>query len=157
MSRLKEALPKSSVGSPRDKDDFDVVSFRRALATILADLSSDRNVPAAVRRIRLQEVPLAFQAKEFADIVTRIVEERRGPVRRCALAFTAGLAAAEQSAFDRNQCLDGIGLFFKDVYPDLCSEIPRLPAIITSELLPTLRNVFPKAELSKRLPSGFGV
>jgi hypothetical protein len=136
---------------------FDVVTFRRALATILTDLSSDRNVPAAVRRIRLQEVPLASQAKEFADIVTRVVEERRGPVRRCALAFAAGLAAAEHSAFDRNACLDGVGLFFNDVYPDLCSEIPRLPAIVASELLPTLSNVFPKPELNKRLPSNLGL
>jgi hypothetical protein len=135
---------------------FNVVSFRRALATILGDLASDRNVPAAVRRIRLQEVPPEFQAKEFADIVTRIVEERRGPVRRCALAFTAGLAAAEQSAFDRMRCLDGIGLFFQEVYPELGKEIPRLPAIITSEFLPTLRNVFPKGELNKRLPNGLG-
>merc|ERR1719162_1014217 len=61
---------------------FDVVAFRRALASVLSDLSSDKNVPAAVRRIRLQEVPAEFQAKEFADIITRTVEERRGPIRQ---------------------------------------------------------------------------
>jgi hypothetical protein len=160
-SSKKRSQEKSRVTKPNflevsDAQEFDVVSFRRALATILADLSSDRNVPAAVRRIRVQEVPQAFQAREFADIVTRVVEERRGPARRCALAFAAGLAAAEHSAFDRNSCLDGIGLFFNDVYPDLCSEIPRLPAIVSSELLPTLRNVFPKPELNKRLPSSLG-
>lgn len=133
---------------------FDVVSFRRALASILADLASDRNVPAAVRRIRVQEVPAEFQAKEFADIITRIVEERRGPLRRCAFSFVAGLAAPEKSAFDRDACLDGIGHFFREVYPQLCIEIPRLPAIATSELLPTLANVFPKDDLIRRLPEG---
>jgi len=145
---------KAKEGSPRAA--FDVVAFRRALASVLADLSSDRNVPAAVRRIRLQAVPPEFQAKEFADIITRIVEERRGPIRRCALAFTAGLAAAdEQSAFDRMACLEGIGQFFHEVYPELCNEIPRLPAIVTSELLPTLRNVYPSIELDRHLPVAF--
>merc|ERR1719359_123638 len=139
---------KNKGGSPRGPPAFDVVAFRRALASILADLSSDKNVPAAVRRIRLQEVPVEFQAKEFADIITRIVEERRGPIRRCALAFATGLAAAEQSAFHRNACLNGIGQFFGEVYPELCNEIPRLPAIVTSELVPTLNNVFSKADLS---------
>jgi len=135
---------------------FDIVSFRRALATILSDLASDRNVPAAVRRIRLQEVPVEFQAKEFTDILTRVVEERRGPVRRCSLAFAAGLAsaAAEQSAFDRLACLDGAAQFFNDVYPDLCTEINRLPAIVASEVLPTFLNVFPKSDIDKILPAG---
>lgn len=133
---------------------FEVVSFRRALAAILADLATDKNVPAAVRRMRLQDVPIQFQTKEFVDILTRAVEERRGPIRRCALAFAAGLAAAEgQSAFSRENCLEGIGLFFKEVYDDLCGEIPRLPAIATSELLPTLRNVFSPDELNTRLPA----
>jgi len=135
---------------------FDVVTFRRSLAAVLVDLSSDRDVPAAVRRIRVLDVPLEHQAKEFADVITRIVEEKRGPIRRCALAFTAGLGAAdEQSAFDRNACLDGIGLFFNEVYPGLIGEIPRLAAITTSELVPTLRNVFPSAELDRRLPAAF--
>lgn len=142
--------------SPRETQGFDVVSFRRALASILVDLASDRNVPAAVRRMRLQEVPIEFQAKEFVDIITRIVEERRGPIRRCELAFAAGLGAAEQSAFDRNACLTGIGQFLGEVYPELCNEIPRLPAIATSELLPTLRNVYTNGELDQYLPEGFG-
>lgn len=153
MSRIKEAISNSSATSPREVEQFDVVSFRRALAGILSDLSSDRNVPAAVRRIRLQEVPLQFQAKEFADIITRIVEERRGPVRRIQLAFATGLGAAEgESAFDRKACLDGVSQFFNDVYPELCTEIARLPSIVSSELLPTLRNVYSKGELHNSLP-----
>lgn len=136
---------------------FDLVAYRRALNTILGNLASDRNIPAAVRRMRLLEVPAELQAKEFTDILTRIVEEKRGPIRRCSIAFATGLGAAEeQSAFEREACLDGISQFFIEVYPDLCSEIPRLPAIVTTELLPTLRNVFSKAEISKTLPSNFG-
>lgn len=131
---------------------FDVVAFRRALAATLTDLASDKKVPAAVRRIRVQEVPLEFQAKEFADIITRITEERRGPVRRCGLTFAAALGASEESAFDRTECLTGIGLFFGEVYPELCKEIPRLPAVAASEVLPTLRNVFSKDELDEYIP-----
>jgi len=94
---------------------FDLITFRRALATIFSDLASDKNIPAAVQRIRLQNVPVEFQADQFVDILTRIVEERRGAVRRCELAFLAGLVAAESSAFDRKEFLAGIALFFKDV------------------------------------------
>lgn len=131
---------------------FDVVSFRRTLSEVISDLASDRKVPAAVRRILSQDVPKKVQATEFTDIITRIVEERRGPIRRCSLSFAAGLAAAENNAFDRSACLDGIGEFFHQVYPVLCHECPRLPAIATRELLPTLRNVFSEVELTKRLP-----
>jgi len=156
-SQAKNKAPSPKAASPRDTPSFDVVAFRRALASILGDLASDRNVPAAVRRIRLQEVPVECQSQEFADIISRIVEERRGPIRRSALAFAAGLANAEQSAFDRNACLGGIGQFFREVYPELCHEIPRLPAIVTSELLPTLQNVFKSEELKSYLPSGFNL
>lgn len=154
---VSETAGRPKAGDQEDfREPFDIVSFRRTLATILADLSSDRNIPAAVRRIRLQGCPIEYQAKEFADIITRVVEEKRGPIRRSCLAFAAGLGAAEQSAFDREACLDGVGQFFEDVYPELCTEIPRLPAIVTSELLPTLRNVFPKSDINKILPAGFG-
>jgi len=156
-SQAKNKAPSPKAVSPRETPSFDVVAFRRALASILGDLASDRNVPAAVRRIRLQEVPVECQSQEFADIISRIVEERRGPIRRSALAFAAGLANAEQSAFDRNACLGGIGQFFREVYPELCHEIPRLPAIVTSELLPTLQNVFKSEELKSYLPSGFNL
>jgi len=133
---------------------FDLKGFRRTLAAILNDLTSDRNVAGAVNRVRAAQVPLECQAEQFSDIITRIVEEKRGPPRRCAMAFAAGLAAAEQSAFDRDQCLDGLVTFFRDVYPDLCSEVPRLPAIVRSELTPTFCSVFQKADINNRLPPG---
>jgi len=133
---------------------FDLKGFRRTLAAILNDLTSDRNVAGAVNRVRAAQVPLECQAEQFSDIITRIVEEKRGPPRRCAMAFAAGLAAAEQSAFDRERCLDGLVSFFRDVYPDLCSEVPRLPAIVRSELTPTFCSVFQKADINNRLPPG---
>jgi hypothetical protein len=133
---------------------FDLKGFRRNLAAILNDLTSDRNVSGAVNRVRSAQVPVECQAEQFSDILTRIVEEKRGPPRRCAMAFAAGLAAAEQSAFDREQCLAGLVSFFRDVYPDLCSEVPRLPAIVRSELTPTFCSVFQKGDINSRLPPG---
>jgi len=134
--------------------NFDLKIFRRNLAAILNDLTSDRNVGNAVRRVRSQQVPLECQAEQFSDIITRVVEEKRGPPRRCAMAFAAGLAAAEHSAFDREQCVAGMMSFFEDVYPDLCDEVPRLPAIVRSELTPTFCSVFPRSEINACLPPG---
>jgi len=135
-------------------DLFDLKLFRRNLAAILNDLTSDRNISAAVARVRLAQVPPECQAEQFADLITRIVEEPRGPPRRISMAFAAGLAAAEQSAFDRQQCLVGIASFFDDVYPELCNEVPRLPAIVRSEFTPTFCSVFSKAEIDECLPPG---
>merc|ERR1719506_3469099 len=142
-----------AAAAPAPEPTFNVVTWRRALASIFADLASDKNIPAAVQRVRMQQVPPENQAEQFMDILTRIVEERRGAVRRCELAFLAGLAAAEDSAFDRKECLAGIGLFFQEVYPDLCNEVHRLPAIMKSEFMPTVLNVFPASELNKVVPA----
>jgi len=145
-------LSSAKVEEDTSEDTFQVVEFRKALGSIFDDLASERNIPAAVQRIRLQAVPLALQALLFVDILTRIVEERRGAVRRCQLAFIAGLAAAESSAFDRKECLAGTTLFFRDVYNELCTEVHRLPAIMKSEFMPTMLNVFPTDELNKVVP-----
>lgn len=126
--------------------------FHRELNAILKDLSATRNVAVAVGRVRAQNVPKTHQAKEFADIITRATEESRGPVRRTAFAFCAGLAAAEQSAFFRAECLSGINIFFKEIYDDLSSEVSRLPCIMSCELLPTLLSVLPPAEVTALLP-----
>jgi hypothetical protein len=152
----KDATPEPSPKTepaPAPKEAFNIVNFRRTMGSIFSDLASDKNVPAAVQRVRLQEVPAHLQAEQYADILTRIVEERRGAVRRCELAFIAGLCAAECSAFDRQECLAGIGLFFKDVYGELCNEVHRLPAIMKSEFMPTVSNVFPVSELNKVVPA----
>jgi len=133
---------------------FDLKAFRRTLAAILSDLTSDKNVSKAVQRVRAEQVPVDRQAEQFTDLITRIVEEKRGPPRRCAMAFAAGLAAADKSAFDREQCLTGLTNFFQDVYPDLCDEVPRLPAVVRSELTPTFYSVFPQDEINSRLPPG---
>jgi len=135
-----------------DSDSFDPKAFHRELSAILRNLGSDRNVAAAVGKVRAQKVPVAYQAREFADIITRAAEESRGPVRRSAFAFAAGLAAAQESAFDRAQCIIGAGIFFQEVYQGLCEEVPRLSAIMSAELLPTLRTVLPALELRALLP-----
>jgi len=131
---------------------FDLVSFRRELSATLTKLASEKNAPAAVQYMRLQEVPVDFQADQFVDILSRVVEERRGAVRRCQFAFAAGLMQGDLSPFEQSECFNGIALFFKDVYVEMCGEIPRLPAILKSEFVPTLRNVFPSDELNAILP-----
>jgi hypothetical protein len=151
-----ESLSLAGPSTPDTPKEYDVVTFRRALASTLTKLALDKNVPAAVQYIRLQEVPVEFQADEFCDILSRILEEKRGAVRRCELAFAAGLVANEQSPFDSNACLQGIGLFFRDVYADLCTEVPRLPAIIRSEFVPTMNPVY-QTELNNVLPEDMRV
>jgi hypothetical protein len=136
-------------GAPEEA--FHAVEFRRALNAIFNDLASDKNIPAAVQRIRLQKVPVAEQADQFVDILTRVVEERRGAVRRLELAFVAGLAA--NSAFERTECLAGIDLFFRNVYGGACNEVHRLPAIMKSEFMPTMLEVLPAADLNKAVPA----
>jgi len=144
---------KTSSPKVEEVKTFQVVDFRKAIASIFDDLSASAlNIPAAVQRVRLQEVPLALQADLYVDILTRIVEERRGAVRRCQLAFIAGLAAAESSAFDRKECLVGISRFFGDVYNELCNEVHRLPAIMKSEFMPTMLTVVPAEDLHKVVP-----
>jgi len=131
---------------------FSLKAFKRELSATLKELSSERNVAAAVRRIRAQNVPTSHHASEFTDLLTRAAEETRGPARRSAFAFAAGLAAADPSCFDRSECINGAREFFAEVYQELCSEVPRLPAIAASELVPTLRSVFPASTLNEILP-----
>jgi len=150
---LRQPVPqRSEAAPPAIIGQFDLVIFRRALADSLAKLQADKNVPAAVQYIRLQQVPLQYQSDQFVDLLSRIVEERRGALRRLEFAFAAGLAAHENSPFDRKACLDGIALFFRDVYTDMCSEVQRLPAIIKSELLPTMYSVFTASEINASVP-----
>lgn len=153
--KATEALPaaqEEKQEQPRQAP-FSLVAFRRELSAILRDLGSDRNVGKAVKRVRQQGVPREHQAQQFADLLTRASEECRGPNRRSAFAFAAGLAAAaEQSAFNREECLAGTKEFFREVYPSLKGEVPRLPAIAAAEILPTLRSVLPVVQLSALVP-----
>lgn len=147
-----QTAPQVSMPAITRPEGFDLVAFRRELATTLTKLSIDRNVPSAVQSIRSLQVPVHLQTDQFVDIISRILEERRGIVRRCELAFAAGLMASDQSPFDKKACLAGIGLFFQDVYEDMCSEVPRLPAIMKSEFVPTMHTVFSAPELNAMFP-----
>lgn len=118
--------------------------FRKELRAIFKDLTTDRNVAKAVRRVRAQGVPRERQAAEFADAVTYVLEEPRGPARRSFIAFVAGIFAA----FEKTECVSGLDLFFRTVYPDLQEEVPKLAKIVNIELLPTLSSVLSAKELS---------
>mmetsp|Transcript_63945 Transcript_63945/g.180402 ORF Transcript_63945/g.180402 Transcript_63945/m.180402 type:complete len:262 (-) Transcript_63945:290-1075(-) len=134
---------------------FDPKEFRKVLTATMRELAQGCSVPTAVQRIRSQCVPKERQCAEFADILTRASEESRGPVRRSAFAFVAGLCAAAgaSSAFDRAECVAGLAAFFRDVFDDLQEDVPRLPSIVEAELLPTLRSVLPSADLRAVTPT----
>jgi len=142
---------------PEPAEPFNPKKFRRELVSVLKDLAQNKNVAAAVRRVRAQQVPANRQAAETMDILTRAAEENRGNPRRLYFAFVAGLARGNPSAFEQAEVLSGIKAFFKDIYVDLCEEVPRLPSMIEAELVPTLREVFAVETVESLLPSGFKV
>lgn len=127
-------------------------TFRKELTAILRELASNRNVAAAVRRVRTQNVPQSRQAAEFTDLLTRASEEHRGIARRLTYAFAAGLAAGSGSAFNHSECISGLRTFFSEVYEDLKEEVPRLPIMVRAELVPVLRSVLPDELLNEALP-----
>jgi len=147
LAALAPVATAPAAPAPEVPRAFNRTHFRRELTAVLKELSACNDVPGAVRRIRAQAVPVACQAAEFADLLTRAAEESRGPARRASFAFTAGLANGENSAFDRAECLRGVDTFFREIYEGLCEEVPRLPQIVSAELLPTLREVFSPAQL----------
>jgi len=142
---------------PEPAGPFEPKKFRRELVSVLKDLAQSKNVAAAVRRVRAQQVPLNRQAAETMDILTRAAEENRGNPRRLYFAFIAGLARGNPSAFEQAEVLSGIKSFFQDIYVDLCEEVPRLPSMIEAELIPTLREVFAVETVESLLPAGFKV
>ena len=114
---------------------YTVQGFRREANNILKELKMHKNVGLAVSQVRLQQVPFHRQAAEFADILTMVLEETRGPARRVCVAFVGGLT----KAFELENCILGLQAFFKEIYEDLQIEVPDLSKRIASELLPTLK------------------
>lgn len=131
------------------------VTFRKELVSIMKELAQHRNAAVAVGQVRAQGVPKDRQSAEFADILTRAMEERNGPVRRTYVAFAAGLAAGgEGSAFIMDECVKGTAEFFAEVYEELCTEVPRLDKIVECELVPTLRAVLSPEVMKAVSPFG---
>lgn len=134
---------------------FDPKVFRRELSKILRDLCSNLDVAAAVDRIHSQKVPVAHQQHEFVDILTRASEVASAPARKATFSLAVALAEEGFGIFDSSVCLAGVRVFFRDVYSDLCCEVPRLKVIMRTELVPTLRTVFSADALSGILPKEF--
>jgi len=132
-----------------EKPTYSVQAFRREVLSTLRELKLHTNVGLAVRQVRMLGVPEHRQAAEYADILTLVAEEVRGPARRICIAFVGGLT----NAFRREQCIAGLKLFFNEIYEDLRADIPNLPKIVHSELMPTLRAVFKAEELEALVPS----
>jgi len=122
---------------------YTVQSFRREVTRILREVKVHKNIGLAVRQVRVLNVPKHRHADEFADILTLAVEESRGPCRRVCIAFVVGLL----NVFDSEQCLNGLRVFYKQIYPDLCSEVNNLKSIMQSELMPTLKTVLEPVEV----------
>jgi len=131
--------------------EYTAQAFRRELASIMRELRLHKNAGLAVVRVRACGVPCERQAAEFADILTLVAEETRGPARRTFMAFVGGLT----KAFEIAKCIKGLRMFFDEVYPDLCAEVPRLPHIVMTELMPTLKSVLPDGKLIALQPSLF--
>lgn len=123
--------------------EYTAQAFRRELASTMRELRLHKNVGLAVVQVRACCVPCQRQAAEFADILTLAAEETRGPARRSFMAFVGGIT----KAFEMAECIRGLRMFFDDVYPQLCTEVSRLPKIVMTELLPTLKSVLPDGEL----------
>jgi len=131
--------------------EYTAQAFRRELAKIMRELRLHKKSGLSVGQVRICGVPQERQAAEFADILTRSVEESRGPVRRTCMAFVGGLT----KAFEKLECIAGLRTFFDEVYPDLCTEVPRLRIIVMTELMPTLKAVLEHREWSALQPSLF--
>jgi len=140
----------SSKGAPV-AFEYTAQAFRRELAKIMRELRLHKNPGLAVGQVRTCGVPQERQAAEFADILTRSVEESRGPVRRTCMAFVGGLT----KAFAKTECIAGLRTFFDEVYPDFCTEVPRLRIIVMTELVPTLKAVLEDREFTALQPSLF--
>lgn len=155
---LADAMRLGSAASDAPPEDgtFELAEFHHALAEAMRDLRADRDVDAAVGKVCAWDVPAQYQAKEFADVLTRALEETRGPVRRSALALAAGLAS-EPGAFLTTECAVGAVVFFHDIYEQMCTEVPHLDAIAAGELVPMLRSVLPAADLQACLPEDLQV
>lgn len=136
---------------------FDVKAFRRVLVATLRELAIGGSVPRAVQRIRREAVPREHQVAEFADILTRAAEEQFGSSRRLWWAFAGGLCVGVDApggrCFGMTECIEGLDQFFQDVYPGLCLEVYKLPAVTKGGLVPTLRSVFPMHVLEDVLPA----
>eukprot|EP00930_Biecheleria_cincta_P081788 TRINITY_DN7112_c0_g1_i1.p1 TRINITY_DN7112_c0_g1~~TRINITY_DN7112_c0_g1_i1.p1 ORF type:complete len:740 (+),score=161.77 TRINITY_DN7112_c0_g1_i1:213-2432(+) len=131
---------------------FDVASFHKVLSAVLRQLRADKNTFAAVRAVRAELVPKQFQAREFADLITRISEDSQGPARRVAWSFIMALCSSEESAFEKEECIKGARTFFQEVYPELRAEVPRLSRILGQELLPMLRKSWGATEVDAIVP-----
>jgi len=122
---------------PKAHAEYTLQGFRREATSILRELKLHKNVGLAVSQVRLQGVPRDRQAAEFADLLTMVLEETRGPARRVCMAFIGGLT----KAFEVEQCILGLRAFFSDIHEDLSVEVPDLSKRVASELLPTLKSL----------------
>mmetsp|Transcript_72930 Transcript_72930/g.152259 ORF Transcript_72930/g.152259 Transcript_72930/m.152259 type:complete len:393 (+) Transcript_72930:343-1521(+) len=125
------------------KGPFDRASFRKRLTDVLRQLALDHNTGRAIQAVREEHVPLKFQKTEYGDILTRVSEMRNARNRRITFAFAAGLS----TVFEKSVCLSAMKEHIRDIVPELVEEVPHLPAVLLTELCPTLRDFFSALEV----------
>jgi len=148
---IQEILARSANSKKRVQESskivFNPVVFHRELSVTLRQLSLDGDVDKAVAKIVAQQVPQDKQEKEFADLLTRACEMSRDIPRQAAFALAASIASSDPGVFDHAAAWSGTKLFFETVYSELCTEVPKLPLVVRTELLPALRTVFTQSLL----------
>lgn len=141
----------TSQASESEAAPFSRTTFHRELWQALRNLAKDGDVERAAQVIDRHRVPAAQQASEFTDLITRAVEETVQATRRSYFALAARIAARSH-AFAQEACLEGIENFFLDVFDNLSEEVKGLAALVTSELVPALRAVLPRAQVVEVVP-----
>eukprot|EP00931_Biecheleriopsis_adriatica_P028634 TRINITY_DN17072_c0_g1_i1.p1 TRINITY_DN17072_c0_g1~~TRINITY_DN17072_c0_g1_i1.p1 ORF type:complete len:686 (-),score=134.22 TRINITY_DN17072_c0_g1_i1:21-2078(-) len=129
---------------------FDVAAFHQSVTSMLRELKADKDVTAAIQKLRATSVPARHQAKEFADLIARICEEASSVTRRAAFNVLAGLCRGKDASWDHKRCCEGAASFFRQEYEDLSQEVPRLGQILKVELVPVLEQA--KMDVSAFLP-----
>lgn len=135
--------PEEPVEKAKESSANVLSRFHVVLSSVMRELGVTHNTSGAIARIRGLKLPVAHQASEFANILTRGAEETCSAKRRACFAFAAGLA---KGTFDPMACAEGVAAFAADV-EGLKEEVPQLPTIIAKELEPTLRPALSEEQL----------
>eukprot|EP00928_Gymnodinium_smaydae_P011983 TRINITY_DN14384_c1_g1_i2.p1 TRINITY_DN14384_c1_g1~~TRINITY_DN14384_c1_g1_i2.p1 ORF type:complete len:725 (+),score=131.97 TRINITY_DN14384_c1_g1_i2:45-2177(+) len=131
---------------------FDKHTHQKSLFLTLRQLSAASNVTDAVTWMRGQHVPVSAQAIEFQELIARVVEMTSMQSRGLGFQFAARIADAKHGIFESSECSKGLQLFFDEDYDELCEEFPEMPSIVSSELLPAMRDALGSAALAHICP-----
>lgn len=146
-SRHSLSSPKST--SPPGSARAPSPSIAAEVTMTLKELKANGDVDAAVKRIGNLNVPPQRQTEEFCDILARIFEEPKLPVRELQLSFAVGLFGSD--VFSKDDFSDAVHHFFQDTYADLSEDVPDLKRIIKEEFIPKAESLLKKSQRESML------